>query len=247
MRRIWDAIVRQFQTLDLLTEYFLSVKAEAWNLAWGPGLIAIAFCLWWFQRTTPMPSVDIALFLGGSLVLAGYYLWRADHLHLIQKITLRFENREPFTQMTPIVSPDLILRKYFRFFPECSSPVANCAAYLLAVFREIDGQWKPTPFNEAVLLKWADGRVGQITVEPGIGPYLELFYVDSFEKEIVPCTAHPMLRTSTMFRERAEERVTFRFDVKVTNGAPISLKVKMDERPSYWDRPLIELLANDEK
>src|SRR5882762_7998254 len=101
MRRIWKAIVQQFKTLELLKDYFLSVKAQAWNLAWGPGLIAISFCLWWAQRPTPMPNLNVALFLGGALVLAGYYLWRADHVRLIPKIQLTEFVLKPTTTDQP--------------------------------------------------------------------------------------------------------------------------------------------------
>jgi hypothetical protein len=94
-------------------------------------------------------------------------------------------------------------------------------------------------------LTWANGSAGPITVEPGIGPYLNIFCGDSVEKEIIPCVATPTLRTSATFREDVE-RATFRFDIKITNGAPISLKVKMDEVASHWDRPSVELLSKDE-
>ncbi len=247
MRRAWKAIVRQFKTLELLPEYFLSVKAEAWDLAWGPGLIAIVFCLWWYQRTTPMPSLNIALFLGAALVLAGYYLWRADHILLVPKITLRFEDRTPFVQMTAVKDPEVTMRKYFRVFPDCSTAVES-QGYLLAVFREVKGHWQPTLFDEPVSLTWADGRTGPIKIEPEIGPYLNVFYVETYEKQIVPCLAQPTLRTSAVFLERLEQpRATFRFDIKVTNGNRISLRVTMDERLSYWDRPLIEVLPDDGK
>jgi hypothetical protein len=189
--------------------------------------------------------IRVAVFLW-VLVIAGYYAWRADHLILMPKITLRFENRMPFKQPSPMEGI-VGVKMFFRVFPDCSSPVPNCTGHLLAVYREIDGHWKPTLFNEAVLLTWADGRVGPITIEPRIGPYLNVFCTDSDEKEIMPCLAHPMLRTSAMFRKRSEEKhMTFRFDIQVTNGAPISLKVRMDDRPPYWDRPLIEVLPYDE-
>jgi hypothetical protein len=245
MSRLWRAVVRQFKTFDLLPEYFFSVKAEAWNLAWGPGFIAVIFCLWWFERATPMPTLNVALFLGAALVLAGYYLWRADHLRLVPKITLRFANEPPFVQTTPAATPgsEIILSRYWRVFPDCSAPVENCTGYLLKVFKEVDGRWEPTAFDEAVPLMWANRNfAGPTTIEPKIGPYLDVFYVDSLNKEIIPCTAIRLHRAALVFREYA----TFRLDVHVTNSAPISLKVRMDARSAHWDRPLVELLPFDE-
>lgn len=116
----------------------------------------------------------------------------------------------------------------------------------MAVFREVDGTWQTTLFDEPLPLTWADGRTGPINIESGIGPYLKVFYVENYEKQIVPCIVRPTLRTGAVFSERLEEpRTTFRFDIKVTNGNRISLKVKMDERSSYWDRPFIEVLPDD--
>jgi hypothetical protein len=226
----------------LFPEYLKAIIGH-WNEIFFLSIPTLPFVAWWYLGDPPI-WIRVAVFLW-VLVIAGYYAWRRDHLILMPKITLRFENRTPFVQMTSVANPEVTLRQYFRLFPDCLSPVES-EGYLLRVFRQVDGRWEPTPFNEAVPLTWADGRSGPIKVEPEIGPYLNVFYVETFEKQIVPCLAQPTLRTSIVFRERLKEpRATFRFDIKVTNGTRISLKVKMDERSSHWDRPLVELLPDE--
>jgi hypothetical protein len=238
--RVWKWLVDWVKALDLLPAYFRAASENFLNVIFGPGVLAILYCVW---ALIAMPPLAVTLmFLVGAILVASYYLWRADHLQLVPKVTLRFENRVPFKQPAPM--EDAIgVKMYFRVFPDSLIPVPGCAGYLLAVYREIDGNWRPTLFDEPVALIWADGRSGPITVEPEIGPYLNIFYVDSTKKESVPCLTSPTLRTSAVFREQGE-RGTFRFDIKITNGERITLKVKMDERTSYWDRPLVELLPN---
>jgi hypothetical protein len=162
-----------------LPDYVRGLKKTAiQEILYGESVIAIAFAVYTYVYSISMAEVLIAL--AASFVLAGYHIWRADHLLLIPKITLRFENRDPFVQIDQGDSPEVMLKKYFRLFPECSTAVADCQGYLLAVFKEVKGRWEPTAFNEAVPLTWADDRTGAITIEPGIGPYLRIFYVDHF-------------------------------------------------------------------
>jgi len=239
MRNLGRWLTAQFKTLDLLPEYFQSAKQEWWRILWGESLVAIAFVLW--VLLAPMPIWAIICFLLAAFAMASYYIWRADHIRLIPTIRLRFEYREPFVQMTPATSPgrDIVLARYWRVFPDCSTRIENCTGYLLGVFKEVNGHWEPTAFDEAVPLIWANRNyAGPLTIEPNIGPYLDVFYTDSVNKEIIPCTGIKMHRASLVFKERA----TFRLDIQITNSAPISLKVRMDDRPSYWDRPLVDLL-----
>jgi len=170
-RQALEWFERHAKTFDLFPEYTKAVY-HRWNDYFFEALLLAPIVLWWMLGSPPMWLVAWAFVI--ALVVAGYYTWRADHLQLIPKVTLHFEHRDPFKQTTPLENV-VGVKVYFRVFPKCSTPVPNCTGYLLKIFRERDGRWISTPFNEAVLLTWADGRTGPITVEPGIGPLLECF------------------------------------------------------------------------
>lgn len=143
---------------------------------------------------------------------------------------MRFEDREPFIQPTPTevtgrgspLSLPGANRVYIRIFPECTTPVDNCEAFLLAVYREENGNWVPTPINEACRLTWANRSTGSLSVHPGIGPYVDVFYVEEGKNEIFPCTSRLPLRARGAYPRSG----TYRFDVQVTNSDPIALRVR---------------------
>jgi hypothetical protein len=165
---------------------------------------------------------------------------------LLVPIKLRFEYRDPFLQKTPVDNGTT--RLYIRLLPECSSAVENCLGRLLSIDHQIGTRWEPTAYNEAVPLTWANRRIGPTTIEPQIGPYLDVFYIDDRNQSIVPCVTstpdeglplrmmqshfHPMLRNR-------EENL--RLTVQATGSEPIYLKVRLR---SQWDNPLVEVLPN---
>ena len=159
-------------------------------------------------------------------------------------IKLRFEYREPCVQMTPVT--DDSTRVYIRLFPECTGPVKDCTGYLLAIYRRTGKVWEPTVFNEAWPLTWANIGAQPVTVDPHIGPYLDVFYIGNDAKRIVPCIkldgaplrmVSPLL--TPLFQSHDE---VFRFDVVVNGSEPISLKVQLGDR---WERPIVEVLPKE--
>jgi hypothetical protein len=240
-----DWAVARIRTFDLLPDYLRTVL-KLWNDVFWASLPTFPFVLWWMFDSPPMWIV-VGIFIW-VFIVAGYYAWREDHLRLVPKITLMFENREPFVQTTPTQlggfigprpasGPD---RVYIRVFPQCSTRVRACEPYLLAIYREEDGIWTPTPMNEPCLLTWANRpQTRQLDVEPGIGPYVDVCYIEQGNDQINPCIPNAVrpLRTQNAFQRLA----TYRFDVQVTNGDPISLRVRPGKQ---WNRPEVEIVIS---
>jgi hypothetical protein len=57
------------------------------NVAWGVGVPAIVFILLWSLEVIT-DKRKIAYFFVWALFMAGYFVWRADHLRLKQKISI---------------------------------------------------------------------------------------------------------------------------------------------------------------
>lgn len=82
--RIFSRLKKQIGTFDLLGTYFRAVRLHFLDVSWGIGVGAgVPYMIWGIYSLfrTPPPAVNwLALF--GALFLAGYYLWRADHMRL---------------------------------------------------------------------------------------------------------------------------------------------------------------------
>lgn len=80
MRRLLRSINKRLGTFDLLPEYFTAAASQMQNILWGALLPFVAWGIW-FVVGNPPTWVN-ATALGVALFLAGYYVWRADHLRL---------------------------------------------------------------------------------------------------------------------------------------------------------------------
>ncbi len=84
MRRFIRWLKRRFSTFDLLPEYFTAAASQMQNILWGALLPFLAWGIW-FVVSTPPTWINVTA-LGLALFMAGYYVWRADHVRLQQKI-----------------------------------------------------------------------------------------------------------------------------------------------------------------
>jgi hypothetical protein len=216
---------------------------------WSPWLTCAIRQLhfpWFLPMMTPITIVIGFLWLGVIILWPDIKAWAipSNLPQSNERIHLRFEYRPPFVQITPV--SDASRRVYVRLFPECADPVENCSGHLTAIYRRVDNKWEPTDFNEAWPLTWANLGPIPVTVQPRIGPYLDVFYIGSDAQRIVPCIqlqGAPLRMVSPkltpMFQSRNE---CFRFDVQVTASAPISLRVQLGVR---WEQPIVEVLPNE--
>jgi hypothetical protein len=68
----------------LLWEYWLAVKEHAWETFWGAGVVGIAFTIYTIYYAPARTYIPWAVVW--AILVAGYYVWRADHVRLQQKI-----------------------------------------------------------------------------------------------------------------------------------------------------------------
>lgn len=71
---------QRFGTLDLLGEYFAAAAQQMQDILWGALLPFVAWGIW-FIVSTPPTWINVAA-VGLALFMAGYYVWRADHIRL---------------------------------------------------------------------------------------------------------------------------------------------------------------------
>ncbi len=83
-KKIFQWFKRRFRELDLLEEYFPLVFTRWQAAIWGGSVLAVAFG-WHFITSDWPPYVKLSACVV-ALFFAGYYVWRADHVRLQQKI-----------------------------------------------------------------------------------------------------------------------------------------------------------------
>ena len=85
------------------------------------------------------------------VLVAGYYVWRADHLRMIPKLVVRGTR----VQDTPITANGMIYdnRRFVQLTPTCltDAPVYECVAYLQRVERFDGNRWEETSLDRNLI------------------------------------------------------------------------------------------------
>jgi hypothetical protein len=164
-------IARRIQQFDLLPDYFTAVAQRWLDILWGASLIAILFALWWIFGN---PSAwKIAIYLVAILFVAGYYVWRADHVQLISNLSIK----QFYVTQTPTSGPESIV--VIHVVPECltNTPIEGCRGHLLRVQRRSHNTqpWQATEIDEPSNLAWSihDNTLPR-TLYPGVLTRLNL-------------------------------------------------------------------------
>jgi hypothetical protein len=148
---------RRIKSFDLFSDYLATVRHTWVDVAWGAGLPAIGFIIWWSLGNPPQWVV--VCFFVWALLIAGYYSWRVDHLRLMP----RFEIGDFHLQLTPTTDPvgnPTGQSVFIQLLPKCltEAEVEECQGHLRSVYRWSEKrQWELTELNETVLLGWSHG------------------------------------------------------------------------------------------
>ena len=175
-------------------------------MIWGGSVLAVAFG--WRFITSDWPHFIKLSACVVALFFAGYYVWRTDHVRLIPKLELVSLHMI----YTPTNVPNL-QRRFVQVLVRCAteSPLDNCRGQLLRILKWSQGDWQPTLVDESLDLLWSNADIASVTLEPGNDKRLNVFFVDSATRNILP------------FAERMSMRLllvsvpfdVFRFDVRV--------------------------------
>jgi hypothetical protein len=163
----------QFLLLDLFPDYIVSIKRLGWDKAWGPAVLCIAYCVWWFRPQPPPWYVTMA-FICGLVLITGYYLWRADHVQLIPKLTIDKSN----LQVT--AANDGSKRLFAQLIVKSSSEqsVDDCAGFINEIFKwsHETGTWRSV-MDQPLPLMWGNIDGLLCTLWPGMAQPLNIFFV----------------------------------------------------------------------
>jgi hypothetical protein len=231
MRKLGRWFRRRLHTFDLLPDYFTAIAQRWQDVLWGASVPAVMFLLWWALGSPP--NWALILIFVVTMFVAGYYVWRMDHLRLMPRLTIT----EALTQHTPTsgpAGPGSAL--YIQVVPKCLSDaqVEECIGHLLSVKRLHDSDWQPTEINEPLLLKWSnDDDCLPKTIYPNVPRRLNVFAIHSNQQFMMCTNVMPLRGTGTL-----NTTDTFRFHIKLTakdcEPVDVALKVKIG---SQWNKP----------
>jgi|SRR5215469_2486478 len=184
-------------------KYFSLVFLQWQSLLWGASLLAVLWGLW-FIVGAPPTWVNWVVVLC-ALFIAGYYVWREDHVRLLPQ----FEASKFCRQLTPTTDGTgrpIGESIYVQLLPKCltQANVEECRGILTSVDRwnGLKHTWE-TIESEPMFLQWSHGdeKTGRlpITLHPEAENRLNVFYVHNSEQKIRPCVSPFPLGFQTMF------------------------------------------------
>jgi hypothetical protein len=241
--RDWTAARRRDLSLSLLPGYFGKVATTWQGILWGGSVL---FVIWGihFIVGNPPTWVNWTAILA-ALFLAGYYVWRNDHIRLLPKFSVREIKYQPTPTMNSITREPTGTSVWVQLLLRCltDSPVQECSGHLRQVFRwsQEKQKWEETDMNESVRLGWSHGdeKHSPITLEPRNERRLNLFWIHSSNRTIIPAVYPLPLRAESVF---ARDDI-FLFDVTIRGKdcAPVDVYLRV-KRGEQWDKPLVQFV-----
>jgi len=218
----------------LIRDYSKAVREHGWEILCCAGPVGIAFGILTLYYT-PSRSL-LGLLFGWIVLVAGYYVWRADHLRLMPKLGIGDVNMIYAGAGVPDKK-----RRFVQILIECTTegPIENCRGQLLRILKLSDGKWEPTHIDEPLDLLWSFVDEPILTLEHGAPRRLNVFIVENTSRTIVPWTRiKPKLPSAPSD--------IFRFDVRVAgDDCPakyIPLKVTFGDQ---WNDLYPEIIGNE--
>jgi hypothetical protein len=85
----------RWMRLDLVPDYFVALYEQWHAILWGASVPAVIFFLWWTLGLPPFAAIAVWFVI--ALFFAGYFVWRADHVRLQQKISINGVTEQRWT------------------------------------------------------------------------------------------------------------------------------------------------------
>jgi len=216
-----------------LPDYLRGLRKTAiQEIVYGESVIATAFAVYTYVYSISLASV--LLFFAGSFVLAGYHIWRAEHLRLVPKfehLGARFEQK---TTTDPTEQ-----RRYvqLRLRSINDAEIEQCEGHLLQVMRWSDEEndWIETELNQHLHLHWSYGGPHPITFHPGMEERLNLLWVNN--RTQISLETWPQVMAIAAINALG----AYKFDVHVTgrNCPPIKIRLRL-QLTQPWDALTVE-------
>ncbi len=241
MHRFWKFLKAHYRAYNLLPDYLSAVKHAGWDVLWAPIMPSIAYWLLWFRPNPPAGWIT-TIYVVWVVLIAGYFLWRADHVRLIPKIELG----KTYVIKTPTNNPN-IKKVYAQLLVRCSSeaPLTECRGHLLRVWKwsASDEKWRETECDEPLDLLWSNIDQPLRNVEPGVDQRLDIFCIDNVSKAITIWAAAVQYRAAAVFTSSNPSDI-FKFDIRVSakESPPIYISLRV-QAGDDWETPLVERIA----
>jgi hypothetical protein len=173
----------------LIRDYWKAVREHAWETFWGAGVPGIAFTVYTLYHAPARPYIPWAV--AWAILVAGYFIWRPDHVRLIPKLAvgpLDLIYSSPKGPTAP--EKQRIIQVIANCATEC--PLENCRGKLLSVSRWNDGKWEPPRTSQPIDLLWSYVNAPTLLLEDGAVGYLNVAYVENTSRNLVTWTQIPI-------------------------------------------------------
>jgi hypothetical protein len=220
-----------------MRDYWRAVREHAWETFWGAGVLGVVFTAYTLYYPPARPYIPWAV--AWAILVAGYFIWRADHVRLLPKMTLGPLDTALYAR-TGVANQK---RRYVQVIVACATegPLEICRGQLLRISEWVDGKWEATHISETLDLLWSYVDEPTVTVEHGAPRRLDLLFVENTSRDIVLWT-----RMRIKLASASAPTARFKFDVRVAaKDCPpkyISIKVTFGD---HWDDLTAEIMGNE--
>jgi hypothetical protein len=217
--RTW--LKARLETFILLPDYGKAIAQQWMNILFGETVVGVVFLIWWVIANPKNPPLILIFVV--AMFVAGYYVWRADHIRLMPK----FEVRTWCIFHTPSLDPETRevhgINMWVQLQPRCltQASIEECQPHLRRVQKWMPSAntWADTKLDQPVLLRWAnnvsDGPPSPMTLHPGLERRFNIFSINSERKAISPDIFPIFIFMEDVFVPQKDELPGFRFDIKV--------------------------------
>ena len=224
---------------NLLYDYWVAFKATFWEIFWGASVVGIPFGIYTLFST---PSRTAFLLYALYVVfIAGYYLWRPNHLRLIPKLKFGevVVHRSPTTQTSgPNIGKAGPDRIYVLLQVECATeaPIYDCSGHIVRLLKWSGDDWLQTPIDEPLLLGWSTFDVTALNLHPGIPRMLCILYVED-GGSIRPWASN-LVQRMLGFLDSLKPLDLLKLDIVVTAEDCPTIKTSLKfQMGKTWDSP----------